>query len=219
MFGFDTSNKYGTTIISGPIEVKKSEVDMFQRINTDRRKVELFAGKIRREEEEYEKFSDQDDCVLSVLFLKEKHFENIKKIFKKGSSVVKAVSLMVDTPRVVSHAWDVIDKNLSEISLMTTKLIGFDLSLEEEQTYLNAGNDQSIVVPESKKINISSMLSEFSVPENISKDVEEIYNEGFNMETMGSIFISIVTYFFNKKYTQNNFASKNQKKVDLDDEE
>lgn len=187
---------------NGPVDVTAYEVDLFKKINrNDPEIISRFVNNVVKEDDLYENYSDNDETVLSVMFLKQRQINKINQILRNVNTVIR-IPQVIDPVRYgfFTTLSEVIDTSSRDISyhLLNYFMPDFNVSdIIEEKTN---GSDPSLsatklVISDRKPTNLSSLLRTFGLSETLSTDLQEIYTKGITSLDIHKLY-SLCTGFF-----------------------
>lgn len=207
-----------------PFEVSEYEVLMLKKINPGE-VIDNFVDTTIRKDVSYDECDYSDNAVLSALYLKEKQYDFIRKYIKNGTEIARATGIFkTDKLGIIEHVIGIINKNTPEISTFLLNFLepNFKIrntnskDLKESKFDIIGNTNQKLIVSERKQKSLTSILTDFKIPETISSDINQLYVEGFDYKTISSLLLGIYSFFTTYKYdeTKTDYAKKAKEKYD-----
>ena len=207
-------------LAKGPIDVSIGELEKFKTLNPDYSKVSCYADKIKNENEEYQVLSFRQEVIV-ILFLKEKHFNNINDYVKVGTSFMKYYGLITTDPNsIYSRFLCALNNNSKQISKYIMDFYEPDLRLiDNEERKIMESSSEKIVIGERNR-SLSLILTDFGLPSDISRNLQEIYNDGLSPGVIKNLSIALINFFIENKFLRESKSVKlqeNEDQMPLDD--
>lgn len=187
---------------NGPVDVTAYEVELFRKVNgNDPERISRFVNNIVKGDDLYENYSDNDETVLSVMFLKQQQIKKIDRILRNVNTVIR-IPQVVDPLKygIFSTLSELIETNSRDISYHLLNYFAPDFNVTEIIEEKNDETDPAltatkIVISDRKPTNLSSLFRTFGLPETLSIDLQEVYVKGVGSLDMSKLY-SLCTGFF-----------------------
>lgn len=188
---------------NGPVDVTAYEVELFKKVNgNNTERISRFVNNFVKGDDLYDNYSDNDETVLSVMFLKQQQIKKIDRILRNFNTVIK-IPQAVDSVKygIFSTLSELIETNSRDISYHLLNYFAPDFNVaeivEEKATDEMDSNltATKLVISDRKPTNLSSLFRTFGLSESLSMDLQEVYVKGVSSLDMSKLY-NLCTGFF-----------------------
>lgn len=196
---------------SSPVDLTEADVIKLRRNNFRKSVIDNYAEIIKQKRKEWEDY--ENDCVVA-LYLKEQHFNNVAKnirsvsnvasvgvlasLFKNSSDKKVKDSSTVDINFLIQNLINGLSNNSEEISALLIQYYEPDYTIEQESSVINS-EKKKVIVSEYQGKSVSSILKDLQIPEGISSEVDDIWNNGLTLSNSLSFITNSISYFKEKE--------------------
>lgn len=187
---------------NGPVDVTAYEVELFKKVNgNDQERINRFVNNIVKGDDLYENYSDNDETILSVMYLKQQQIKKIDRILKNINTVIRIPQAIDPVKYGIFYTFsELIETNSRDISYHLLNYFSPDFNVadivEEKGDNLDSTLSTSkLVISDRKPANLSSLFRTFGLSETLSADLQEVYIKGFESLDMNKLY-SLCTGFF-----------------------
>lgn len=203
-----------TKIETGVVDISSDDLREFKNRNPDKNLAMIFAEKVKREHEEYKRLDYKSD-VLSVLYIKENHFNTLNRYISAFITVVEL--FFTFARRNPTNIWieKIIENTRKHVKEISNFLINYflkpdykinnDYSMNEDE-----GTSQKIIIRDSPGFNtLRNIFDDFGIPLDFSDAIQDYLDNKFDTTSLVKLVSNLMNYFYDHFNKRKEPAKKN----------